>query len=207
MKLQHRPRTRSRAPVRAYDMSNRAAQAEATRERIRDVSVALYTERSLDGFTLDEVARRAEVTVQTVLRAFKSKDQLVLAALAVLASQRRPMKTPDVPGDIAGAVAVIFDLYETIGDRVIQHLADEHRLPALTAEMAVGRQGHADWVNAAFAPQLARCDGAAHTQLFNALMVATDIYVWKLLRRDQQLDRPQAEAVVRHIIVGITRET
>jgi AcrR family transcriptional regulator len=206
MKSTTRPRTRSRAPVRAYDMSNRAAQAEATRERIRDVAVALYTERSLDGFTLDEVARRAEVTVQTVLRAFKSKDQLILAALAVLASHRRPMKTPEVPGDIAGAVAVIFDLYETVGDRVIQHLADEHRLPALKAEMAVGRQGHADWVSESFAPQLSCPDGATRAQLFNALMVATDVYVWKLLRRDQHLDRSDAEAVIRRLINGIIGE-
>lgn len=192
--------------TRSYDMSARAAQAEATRARIRQAAVALYTERSLDGFTLDEVARRAEVTVQTVLRAFKSKDQLILAALGVLATHGRAMKTPPVPGDIAGAVAVIFDLYETIGDHVVQQLCDEHRLPALKAEMDLGRQGHADWVSAAFAPQLKRHGGKARAQLFNALMVATDVYVWKLLRRDRNLDRPQAEAVVRQLIIGITRE-
>jgi AcrR family transcriptional regulator len=206
MKSLTRPRTRSRAAVRAYDMSNRAAQAEATKERIREAAVALYTERSLDGFTLDEVARRAEVTVQTVLRAFKSKDQLVLAALSVLATHGRAMKTPDVPGDIAASVAVIFDLYETIGDLVIQQLGDEHRLPALKSEMDLGRRGHADWVNAAFAPQLAQCPDAARDQVFHALMVATDVYVWKLLRRDQGLDRSTAEAVARHIIAGIIRE-
>lgn len=192
--------------TRSYDMSARAAQAAATRARIRQAAVALYTERSLDGFTLDEVARRADVTVQTVLRAFKSKDKLILAALGVLATHGRAMKTPAVPGDIAGAVAVIFDLYETIGDRVIQQLCDEHRLPALKAEMDLGRQGHADWVNAAFAPQLKRHSGKARAQLFNALMVATDVYVWKLLRRDQQLERPPAEAVMRQLIIGITGE-
>jgi hypothetical protein len=61
-------------------------------------------------------------------------------------------------------------------------------------------------VKAAFAPQLARCDAAARAPLFNALMVATDVYVWKLLRRDQGLDRSAAEAVVRHIIAGILGE-
>ncbi|HVA12828.1 MAG TPA: helix-turn-helix domain-containing protein [Stellaceae bacterium] len=196
-----------KSKTRSYDMSTRAAQAEATRARIREAAVALYIEASLDGFTLDEVARRAAVTVQTVLRAFKSKDQLVLAAMGVLATHGRAMKTPAMPGDIAGAVAVIFDLYETIGDLVLQQLVDEHRLPALKPEMDLGRKGHADWVTAAFAPQLRGRSGKARTQLFNALMVATDIYVWKLLRRDQQLERPQAEAVVRHLITGITRET
>jgi hypothetical protein len=37
-------------------------------------------------------------------------------------------------------------------------------------------------------------------------MVATDVYVWKLLRRDQNLERRQAEAVARELITGITRE-
>ncbi len=212
MKSLTRPRARSRASsrpqpqTRAYDMSNRAAQAEATRERIRAAAVALYTERSLDGFTLDEVARRAEVTVQTVLRAYKSRDQLILAALTALATGGGVMKTPAVPGDIAGAVAVIFDLYEMVGDRVIQMLGDEPRVPGLKSDIDVGRQGHADWVDEAFAPQLQRCDQAARERIFNALMVASDVYAWKLLRRDQGLDRSTAEAVVRHIVAGIIRE-
>jgi len=198
-------KTRSRPRSRAYDMVNRAAQAQATRERISEAAVELYTERSLDGFTLDEVARRAEVTVQTVLRVFKTKDKLLLAALQALSTHGGTMKTPDLPGDVAGAVAVIFDLYETVGNIIIQQLGDEHRLPGLKADMDLGRRGHADWVNAAFAPQLARRHGAVLKQVFNALMVATDVYVWKLLRYDQGLNRSAAEAVIEHIIAGIVR--
>ncbi|HWE75005.1 MAG TPA: helix-turn-helix domain-containing protein [Stellaceae bacterium] len=186
-------------------MSHRAAQAEATRERIREAAVALYQERALDGFTLDEVARRAEVTVQTVLRAFKTKDQLIMAALNALAVHGQPIKQP-APGDIAAAVSVIFDLYDAIGDLVIQQLCDEPRLPGLKADMDIGRRKHGDWVKTSFAPVLARHEGAARERIFDALMVATDVYVWKLLRRDQSLDRPAAEAVVRHIIAGIVRE-
>ena len=211
MKSLTRPRARSRtsartsAPTRAYDMSNRAAQAEATRERIRAAAVALYQERSLDGFTLEEVAERAAVTVQTVLRAFKSKDQLIMAALSTLALHGQPIKEP-VLGDVEGAVAVIFDLYEAIGDLVIQQLGDELRLPGMKADMDIGRRKHADWVNTTFAPQLEIRNGTLREQIFNALMVATDVYVWKALRRDQGLDRSTAEAVVRHIIAGIVRE-
>ena len=206
MKSLTRPRGRRRASTppetRAYDMSNRAAQAEATRERIREAAVALYTARALDGFTLEEVAERAEVTVQTVLRAFKSKDQLILAALTVLAAQGQPIKQPPV-GDVAAAVAVIFDLYEAIGDLVIQQLGDEHRLPGLKADMDIGRQKHAQWVETTFAPPLEGRDAASRVHMFNALMVATDVYVWKLLRRDQKLDRSDAEAVMRRLVNGI----
>lgn len=199
-------KSRSQPRSRAYDMVNRAAQAEATRERVREAAVGLYTERSLDGFTLDEVARRAEVTVQTVLRVFKTKDKLLLAALHALATHGGTMKTPDLPGDVASAVTVIFDLYEVVGNIIIQQLGDEHRLPGLKADMDIGRRSHTDWVNAAFAPQLARHDGGVRAQIFNALMVATDVYVWKLLRCDQKLNRSAAEGVIKHIIAGIIRE-
>ncbi len=208
MKSLTRPRGHSRAPnpTRAYDMSNRAAQAEATRERIRQAAVALYRERALDEFTLEEVARRAEVTVQTVLRAFKSKDQLIMTALVALAEETQPIKIPRVPGDVAEAVTIFFDLYEEVGDFVIQQLGDEPRLPGIKPELDAGRQGHAKWVEEAFAPQLARHADKARTQMFHALMVATDVYVWKLLRRDQKLDRADAEAVMRQLINGVVRE-
>jgi len=209
MKSLTRPRVRSRASsrpstlaTRAYDMSNRAAQAEATRERIRAAAVALYQERSLDGFTLEEVAERAAVTVQTVLRAFKSKDQLIMAALNTLALHGQPIKER-APGDVDGAVAMIFDLYEAVGDLVIRQLGDEQRLPGMKADMDIGRAKHADWVRTSFAPQLERHDAAQRAPIFSALMVATDVYVWKLLRRDQGLDRGDAEAVVRQLINGV----
>jgi AcrR family transcriptional regulator len=205
MKSLNRPRGHRRAPSpsRAYDMSNRAAQAEATRERIRQAAVALYRERALDGFILEEVAQRAEITVQTVLRAFKSKDQLIMTALVALADETQPIKIPRVPGDVAEAVTIFFDLYEEVGDFVIQQLGDEPRLPGLKSELDAGRRGHANWIEQAFAPYLARAAGAARQEIFNALMVATDVYVWKLLRRDQKLDRSDAEAVMRRLINGV----
>lgn len=206
MKSLTRPRARSRKEPRAYDMSNRAAQAEATRNRIRQAAATLYRARAFDEFTLEEVARRAEVTVQTVLRAFKSKDQLLLAALTALALDSQPIKLPRVPGDAAEAIAIFFDLYETVGDFVVRRLGDEQRLPALKPELEMGRQGHARWVEESFAPQLARHSGEARARLFQALLVATDVYVWKLLRRDQGLDRAAAEAVMRHIVNGVIRE-
>jgi len=40
-------------------------------------------------------------------------------------------------------------------------------------------------------------------ELTDLLVVATDVYTWKLLRRDRGLDRPTAEARVRHLIVAV----
>ena len=115
---------------RPYLMTARAAKAEATRARIWAAAIKLYTDRPIEDFTLEEVAKRAETTVQTVLRAFGSKEKLVYEALDDMAAGGVALRqTP--AGDVAEAVRAFHDIYEAMGDLVIQRLADEHRRPAL----------------------------------------------------------------------------
>jgi len=194
---------------RPYVMTARSAKAEATRLRICESAMALYHERSMDDFTLEEVAERAGTTVQTVLRRFKSKDNLVIEALDRMTKAGSPFLEdglggfyPSPPGDVAAAVTAMFGMYETIGDLVIRHLSDESRRPQLKPVLDQGRENHCSWVRGVFAPQLKARHGSARTQLFNCLVVATDVYIWKILRRDLRLSRPAAEAVVRQIIDG-----
>jgi AcrR family transcriptional regulator len=196
---------------RAYVMTARSAQAAATRERICESVMHLYRERPLDDFTLDDVAARAGTTVQTVLRAFKSKDNLIIAALEGFTKQDSPYVVdrpggfaPTPPGDVAAAITAIFDVYETIGDLVMRNLNNEERNPALKAVIDLGRQNHLTWIRSVFAPQLTACSGVARSQMFNCLVVATDVYTWKILRRDLKLARPGAEAAVRQLIVAAT---
>ena len=190
---------------RRYVMTARTAKAAATRERIRSGAVELYCGRAIEDFTLEEVAHRAGTTVQTVLRAFGSKENLLFAALSELAASGAGLK-PSPPGDIRAAVAAIFDVYEAMGDFVVQRLGDEHRRPAFKPLLDQGRKNHRDWLRIVFAPQLLDRHGADWAQLFSALDVATDVYVWRLLRRDQGLSRPAAEAVVRRMIRSMTQK-
>ena len=186
-------------------MIARTAKAEATRERIRSSAIELYCGRAIEDFTLEEVAGRAGTTVQTVLRAFGSKGNLLFAALSELAASGAGLKaTP--PGDVRAAVAALFDVYEAMGDFVIQRLNDEQRHPELKPLLDQGRENHRDWVKTAFAPQLLRRQAGERAQLLEALDAATDVYVWKLLRRDRGLSRPAAEAVVRRLIIGVTQK-
>jgi len=190
--------------TRPYLMTTRAAKAEATRARIRAAAIALYTDRPIEDFTLEEVAKRAETTVQTVLRAFGSKEELVYEALDDMAAGGVALRqTP--AGDVAEAVRAFHDIYEAMGDLVIQRLADEHRRPALKSGLEAGRRNHRAGVEAAFAPYLARVSRAARTRLLTILIIATDVYVWKLLRRDMALSRTAAEAIVCRIIEGVTQ--
>ncbi len=184
-----------KARRRPYVMTARAAKADATRARILASAMRLYSERAIEDFTLDEVARASDTTVQTVLRAFGSKDELIFAALHELGAAGMSLR-PTPSGDIAAAVTAIFDVYETMGDLVIQYLNDERRRPALQPMLEQGRENHRDWVKSVLAPQLKRRSGGARTQLFNVLAVATDVYVWKMLRRDSAMSRSAAEAIV-----------
>ena len=187
---------------RRYAMAARAAKAEATKARIRVSAMELYCQRPIEDFTLEEVAGRAGVAVRTVLRAYPSKDELVYAALDEMAAGGVYLK-PTPPGDIKAGVSAFFDIYETVGDLVLQRLSDERRRPGLKPSLDQGRENHRDGVKVIFAPQLEQRRGAARAELFNMLVVMTDVYVWKLLRRDMALARPAAEAIVRKMIFSI----
>lgn len=190
---------------RPYNMTTRAANAEATRKRIRIAALALYHGTPVEDFTLEEVARRAGTTVQTILRAFGSKDELIYAALDEMAGGGVFLK-PTPPGDVKAAVAAFFDIYEGVGDLVIERLNEEQRRPALKPSLDEGRKNHRLGVETAFAPQLDARQGASRRELLVMLTVFTDVYVWKLLRRDMGFDRAASEAILRKMIGSVLGE-
>ena len=67
--------------TRAYSMTTRAEAAERTRLAVLDATVALAMTKRLADISLEDVAGRAGVSVQTVLRKFGSRDGLVEAAM------------------------------------------------------------------------------------------------------------------------------
>jgi AcrR family transcriptional regulator len=188
---------------RSYVMTARAAKAQETIARIKASTIQLYHDQPIEDFTLDDVAKQARVTVRTVLRAFGSKDELIYAALCEMAAGGVFLK-PTAPGDVKAGVSAFFDIYEAVGDLVIRRLNDEQRRPALKPLLDQGRQNQRDGVKEIFAPQLQRRRGTARAHLLNSLVVMTDVYVWKLLRRDMGLGRARAEAIVRNMIECVT---
>jgi AcrR family transcriptional regulator len=191
-----------KSPKRPYQMAGRAAKMQETRRHIIEGAAELYMQQSIDAFTLEEVARRADTTVQTILRIHGSRDQLLFAVVDMLARSGVPLK-PTPPGNTTAAIGAIFDLYETSGDMILRWLTDEARRPQLKPTLDEGRQDHRDWVKLVFAPQLEACDTRGRALLFNALVVATDIYTWNKLRKDNGLPREEAEQVVGSIIEAV----
>lgn len=188
---------------RPYVMKARAAAAAATRERILASTRDLVPTRSFDEMTIEAVAAGAGCTVRTVLRIFHGKEDLFAEALHSLgALGQAPVTTGDIDGMIHGTC----DFYERAGDTVIRWLADESRLPAMRAHLEIGREHLRLWVGEAFAPTLSRLGDAARAEMHDALIVAFDVYTWKLLRRDIGLDQTAAEAVMRRMVNAIIRE-
>jgi AcrR family transcriptional regulator len=185
--------------TRSYVMRARADAVADTRQRILQAAFDLSGERMSLEIVLGDVADRAGVSVQTILRHFGSREAL-FDAVGEFARGQIVAERATPAGDIPAAVKVIFSHYETRGDAVLRFLAQElwdDRARQVTEQ---GRRLHRDWVRAVFAPQLDTKPTADREALTDLLVVATDVYTWKLLRRDRRLDLAVAERRVRDMI-------
>ena len=193
------------AAARPYRMVARSEAAAATHRRIIDAAFDLYSEQDFDQVSLDDVAARAGVTVRTVLRRFGSKEAL-LDAVAEAGDEAIEGRRQEVaPGDAAAAVRRVVGDYERYGDAIMRLLSQEERVPAFRRIADRGRRLHYDWVERTFAPQLARRRGAARRRLLAGLIAATDVYTWKLLRRDLRLGRDATRETLAEMVGGLTR--
>jgi len=172
--------------TRSYTMRARAESATKTRERILNAVIALSEERLSVEIVLADVAERAGVTVQTVLRRFGSRQGLFEQAQACRVAQVRAERTTPV-GDAAAAVSIIVAFYDRLGEWSLRLQAQEHSDALSRQTVKLGRRVHREWVEDVFAPQLAgRRD---REELVDLLVVATDLLTWKILRRDGDMDR------------------
>jgi hypothetical protein len=109
-------------------------------------------------------------------------------------------------GDVGGAVRGLVDHYEEWGDGMFLLLSQEDRVPAIRPQMAEGRAYHRDWVERLLGNALAGLRGAARERRLAQLIAITDLYTWKLLRREHGLSRHQAETAIRELIEALGRE-
>jgi hypothetical protein len=140
------------------------------------------------------------------LRHFGSKEGLIAAAGDAIRTQVEAQRRTAPVGDVTGAVENLFDHYEAEGDSVLRALAQEGMYASIRDLTDRGRLLHQEWVERTFAPYLAGVTEADRDRLRAQLIAITDVYVWKLLRRDQGLERRDAELAVREMIDGVTEE-
>jgi AcrR family transcriptional regulator len=188
-------------------MATRAASAEATRERILDAACDGFLSSWYDDVTLRDLAATADVALQTVVNHFGTKEALYGAAVERISDAISARRYDVEPGDVEGAVAALIDDYDRTGDFVIRTLAEEGRHAVVEPGLARGRRGHQDWVEHVFSAALRGLRGAARQRRLAQLVAVTDVYTWKLLRRDKGLSRDQTALAVCELVSALHTST
>jgi AcrR family transcriptional regulator len=187
-------------------MRTRAAATQATRERIRSAMLQLFRERWYDEITLAEVAKTAGVALQTVLNHYSSKEGLLNAVLGDprLLEDFAGHRLRAEAGDVSGAIGLLVDDYERAGDAMVRLLALEARAPSVRPAVDMGRIGHRLWLDSIFDTTLRTLDGAERERRLTQLVCATDVYTWKILRRDHGHTREDTLAAILDMVGAIT---
>ena len=191
---------------RPYRMRARAEATAETGRRILEAVIELHRERFFDQVSLEDIAERAGVTVQTVIRRFGNKERLIEAAAEEGKRQVIRQRDQAPVGDVEGAVENLVDHYEEWGESALRLLAQEERVAAFRSVTDAARAFHHEWVQRTFAPLLAEREGAARRRLLAELIAICDVYFWKLLRRDMGLSREQTELAIRETILALEGE-
>jgi AcrR family transcriptional regulator len=191
-----------RAARNAYSMAVRAEGMAATRDRIVQAALTLALEQAYEDITLAAIADRAGVSHQTVLNHFASKENVAAAAAELLAHQTQSARDKAEPGDPPGAIAILVGEYERFGDANARWAIAAERLGSLAPLLDRARAGHQAWLDRIFSPFLPEAP-AARRQAIHALHAATDVYSWKLLRRDLQLSRSDTERIILDLVSGV----
>jgi AcrR family transcriptional regulator len=184
-------------------MTARAEATAATRERILQAAIAVFWERPLLDIPLEEVARRAGVSLPTVIRHFSDKASLFAAASKREYERVRHQRDQAPVGEVRAAVRILIDHYEELGDAVLRLLAEAHHLPELTEVADRGRVYHAAWCERVFAPALRRSTGEVYRRRLAEFVAVTDVYMWQVLRRDRGLSRAQTELALNEVIESV----
>jgi AcrR family transcriptional regulator len=185
---------------RQYRMQARARATEATRETILDAVEVAFEELFYDEITLDAIAKRAGVSVQTILRHFESKDRLFVTSLLHVGNKMGADRGLVPVGDVKKILDDLVDHYEKYGSRVLRILGQEDREPNLQQIADIGRVFHAQWCEEAFSPGLKGLRGAKRERRLAQFVTCTDIYTWKLLRRDRGLSQKETKLAMRELI-------
>lgn len=183
-------------------MGVRADSAAATRDRIIAAAGEMFLTEAVEDVTLARIAKAAGVSHQTVLNHFENKDGVIRAVAEVLGAETIEIRSASTPGDVPAAVHALVDDYERMGDANFRWASSADRSEGLAEVLAGARVGHQSWITTMFGDSLPK-RGRARTRAIAALHAATDVYTWKLLRRDLGLDRNETEKTIVELVLGI----
>jgi AcrR family transcriptional regulator len=189
---------------RPYIMKARAASAAVTAERIVEATRELLTSKVISEITLADIASRAGVTVQTVLRRFGDKDAVFAAAMARFFSQVSAQREQAKPGELGHAVANLVEHYEEWGRLMLRLMAEETTMPGIGNHIQAGKAFHRRWCETVFAETLSSLPDVELERRLSQLIAICDIRTWEILRINSGLSRSQTELALREMLEPLT---
>jgi AcrR family transcriptional regulator len=188
---------------RQYTMRARADSARATHQRILEAAEEQFLSRWYDEVTLEQVAEKAGVSKQTVLRRFGSKEALFAAVADDLAQQVQDHRNQVPVGDVERAAAVLTADHERTGLSSTRLEAMQERFPSLAPILEQGRARRKAWIERTLNGVLPPKSNKSYRRRLAMAMDVTSAQTWKVLRHDLRLGRKEAERAVYELLQGI----
>jgi len=188
-------------------MGKRAKQAAQTDQAILKAVAKLWLTTPLPEITLEEVADNAGVTVRTILRKFGSKEDLFAASIAQDAGKFEQDRRRATPGDLEDILKILLEEYELMGNAVIRTIYVEDQFEVAHQILNRGRQYHREWCREVFAPFLPAQSSAGYETTLTSFVTATEIYLWKLLRKDLGKSKGETYQVFYRLLYSLTQNT
>lgn len=189
-----------------YDNSNRLIDAENTKIEIIKAFGSLWSRHSIKDITLEMVAKEAGVTTKTILRKFESKGGLTNESLVYLAAEIKEERTLAKVGNIDEILKALLSNYEKMGEAAIRTINLESELEIARQIGVKGRVLHRDWCIQMFAPYLPNEQSADYEIQLTSFIAATEIYLWKLMRKDLMLSKEQTFSVFKNLVNGLINQ-
>lgn len=187
-------------------MKNRAVSAAETTHRILVSTVGEFWDSPTSDLRLETIARKAKVTVQTILRQFGSKENLIIEATKFESERIQAIRNPKSVNGVESAVHQLVTHYEVMGDRILRMLAEEFQLPSLSQIVDTGRKLHRRWCRDVFSKTLNSLPSAKRNIRLAQLVAICDVHTWKLLRRDSGLSCRATEKALIEMLKPLIEE-
>lgn len=189
--------------MRPYNSERRAKAVQQSRERAIEAFIALSGRMTLDDITLDRVAQATGVTVRTLQRHFDNKEHLVREAHETILRSISERLVDETPGSHAFVGRIVRHM-EQIGDYLVRFENEASNYPSLLPDLERGREMRRSALGRMFDAQI-QCDAKTRERTLKALYVVSDVYAWKILRRDIGLSTADTEALLRDMVEAVLK--
>lgn len=185
-------------------MSKRGGTRQGTKRRVAEAALELFKERDYDDVSLNEIARAAGVSHQTILNHFESKAGLLPACAEVFSEQVAALNLDVTPGDPLSVVRVTCERYEHIGDVNARWADMAPRVPGLEPLIALGRRNFQSWLLEVLGDLLpGEDDPPERKRVLVGVHAALEVHTWRFLRRDLGLSQADTAQQLSDLVQGV----